>query len=433
MGETAVVALRSTAEEAMVEPEVVRQMRVLAEAGWGAKRIARELGLARNTVRRYLRTRGEEAKQERPQARRLTQAEYERAVELWEGQAEGNAVVVQQLLAQQGVEASVRTVQRVVRPRRQQVRAAEVATVRFETAAGQQLQVDFGEKKVSVAGQLVKVYLLVAVLSFSRRLFVRAFLAERGDDWREGIAAAFVHFGGVPLEVLVDNARPLVLEHDTRAGTVRFHPAFVEFCRDWDVTAKACRPYRARTKGKTESGVKYVKRNALAGRQFDTFAQLESHLVQWMRQADERVHGTTYERPLERFEREEKAALRPLPTRPLPRRQQRLKRKVANDALVDVDTVRYSVPHRLVRQSVEVAVGEEQVRIFHAGELVATHPRSRQPHERVVNPAHWEGLWRPHAAAAAAAESRSAALATLGRSLEEYAAVVEQSAERGAA
>jgi transposase len=430
MGETAVVALRSTAEEAMVEQEVVRQMRVLAEAGWGAKRIAREVGVARNTVRRYLRSRGEAERQERPEARRLTQAEQKRAEELWEGQAEGNAVVVQALLAEQGVEASVRTVQRAVRDRRQQVHAAAVATVRFETAPGQQMQVDFGEKKVSIGGHLVKVFLLVAVLSFSRRLFVRAFLAERGDDWREGIAAAFVHFGGVPLQVLVDNARPLVVEHDTQAGTVRFHPAWVEFCRDWDVTPKACRPYRARTKGKTESGVKYVKRNALAGRQFVSFAQLESHLAQWVREADERVHGTTHERPLERFEREEKATLRPLPSRPLPRRQQRLKRKVANDALVDVDTVRYSVPHRLVRQSVEVAVGDEQVRIFHAGQVVATHARSRQPHERVVDPAHWEGLWRPHAAQS---PENSAALATLGRMLEDYAAVVEQRSERGAA
>ena len=133
---------------------------------------------------------------------------------------------------------------------------------------------------------------------------------------------------------------------------------------------------------------------------------------------------------MERFEREEKAAMRPLPTQPLPRRQQRLKRKVANDALVDVDTVRYSVPHRLVRQSVEVAVGDEQVRIFHAGQLVATHARSRQPHERVVDPAHWEGLWRPHAAQASENDS---ALKTLGRTLEDYAAVVEQRSERGAA
>jgi transposase len=414
----------------MVEQEVVRRIRVLAEAGWGHKRIAREVGVARNTVRRYLRAGSAADKQVRPKARRLTGKEQQRAVALWNGAAEGNAVVVKALLAEEGVEASVRTVQRAVEDRRRQVHAAQVATVRFETKPGQQMQVDFGEKKVRLGGQLVKVFLLVAVLSYSRRLFVRAFLNQRGDDWREGVAAAFVHFGGVVLEVLGDNARPLVEEHDRKAGTVRFHPAWVEFCKDWDVTPKACGPYRARTKGKTESGVKYVKRNALAGRDFESFAALEKHLVEWMAEADARVHGTTHERPLDRFEREEKAALRPLPSRPLPRRQQRLKRKVANDALVDVDTVRYSVPHRLVRESVEVQVGEAEVRIFHAGKLVATHARCKEPHGRVVDPAHWEGLWR--ARAVEPAEDGST-LAAHGRSLEDYAAVVEQAAQRGAA
>ncbi|MFY0572919.1 IS21 family transposase [Archangium lansingense] len=414
----------------MVEQEVVRRIRVLAEAGWGHKRIAREVGVARNTVRRYLRAGSAADKQVRPKARRLTEEKQQRAVELWNGAAEGNAVVVKTLLAQEGVEASVRTVQRAVEERRRQVHAAQVATVRFETKPGQQMQVDFGEKKVRLGGQLVKVFLLVAVLSFSRRLFVRAFLNQRGDDWREGMAAAFVHFGGVPLEVLGDNARPLVDEHDRQAGTVRFHPAWGEFCKDWDVTPKACGPYRARTKGKTESGVKYVKRNALAGREFESFAALEKHLVEWMAEADVREHGTTHERPLDRFEREEKSALRPLPPRALPRRQQRLKRKVANDALVDVDTVRYSVPHRLVRESVEVQVGEAEVRIFHAGKLVATHARGKEPYGRVVDTAHWEGLWRARAVESAEDGSK---LAAHGRSLEDYAAVVEQGAKRGVA
>ncbi|WP_095983250.1 IS21 family transposase [Melittangium boletus] len=415
----------------MVEQEVVRRIRVLAEAGWGHKRIAREVGVARNTVRRYVRAGRAAEKQVRPKARRLTEAEQQRAVELWTGAAEGNAVVVKALLAQEGVEAGVRTVQRAVEEKRRQEHAAQVATVRFETKPGQQMQVDFGEKKVRLGGQWVKVFLLVAVLSFSRRLFVRAFLNQRGDDWREGVAAAFVHFGGVVLEVLGDNARPLVEKHDRRAGTVRFHPGWVEFCRDWDVTPKACGPYRARTKGKTESGVKYVKRNALAGREFDSFGELERHLAEWMAEADMRVHGTTHERPLDRFEREEKAALRALPARALPRRQQRLKRKVANDALVDVDTVRYSVPHRLVRESVEVQVGDSEVRIFHAGVLVATHARGKEPHGRVVDEAHWEGLWR--ARAVQPVEGSGGKLSALGRSLEDYAAVVEQGARRGAA
>ena len=415
------------AEVSMVEQEVVQLIRVLHETGWGSKAIARELGVARNTVRRYLRH-GEAAEvQVRPEARRLDRAGVDRAVALWDGAAEGNAVVVQQMLAAEGIKASVRTVQRVVEGRRREVHATEVATVRFETAPGHQMQVDFGEKKVRIGGQLVKVFLLVAVLSHSRRLFVKAFLNQRGDDWREGIAAAFLHFGGVPLEVLNDNARPLVLEHNRQAGTVIFHPAYLDFCRDWDVQPKACGPYRARTKGKTESGVKFVKRNALAGRDFESFMNLETHLATWMIHADDRIHGTTHEKPVVRFERDEKAALRPLPLRPLPRRRQRLQRKVAHDALVDVDTVRYSVPHGLVRERVEVELGDDEVRIFHGTKQVAVHRRSAEPHSRVVNPAHWEGLWRLTPAPEKEQPAESP-LRALGRTLNEYAEVVGRGA-----
>lgn len=425
MGEEAVVVAPRSAEVPMVEQEVVRRMRVLAQAGWGAKRIAAEVGVARNTVRRYLRGGQDAERQVRPAARALSESETAKAIELWDGAAARNAAVVRAMLREAGIEASLRTVQRAIAPRRREVRAAAVASVRFETAPGKQMQIDFGEKRVEIAGRLVKVFLLVAVLSYSRRLFVRAFLRQSGDDWREGIAAAFAHFGGVPLELLGDNAKPLVLDRDKQSGTVRFHPSYLAFCRDWDVQPKACGPYRARTKGKTESGVKYVKRNALAGRSFGSFAELEAHLAQWITEADARVHGTTHERPADRFDRDEKAALRPLPLRPRPRRQQQLRRRVAHDALVDVETVRYSVPHRLVRDHVDVLVSDEEVRIFHGGKLVASHARSREPYSRVVDPAHWQGLWRPHDAVSTPAPAN---LPALGRTLDDYAAVIARGA-----
>ncbi|HEX7125673.1 MAG TPA: IS21 family transposase [Thermodesulfobacteriota bacterium] len=409
----------------MIEPEVVRQVRILAERGWGAKRIARALGVARNTVRRYLRGGPAAQVQTRPGRRRLDPAAQAEAVRLFETTAAGNAVVVTRLLADQGVWVSVRTVQRAVAERRRQQRAAALATVRFETAPGAQLQVDFGEQGVLIAGQRVRVYLLVTVLGYSRRLFVRRFLAERQDDWREGIAAAFRHFGGVPRTLLVDNARPLVLERDRVTGAVRFHPSFLAFCRDWDVEPRACAPYRARTKGKIESGIGYVKHNGLAGRTFDSLAALEAHLARWMAEADQRLHGTTHERPADRFTRAEQAALRPLPARPLPTRERRLVRRVAADALVDVDTVRYSVPHRLVRDRVEVVVGETTVRIYHGAALVAEHVRAREPHVRVTDPAHYAGLWR-RPMPPALPEAGASPLAALGRQLADYAAVVEE-------
>src|SRR3989442_5505049 len=268
------------AEVPMVDAEVVRQIRELHRGGWGAKRIARELEVARNTVRRYLRLRTVEAGiQIRPRARQLDAPARAEALRLFDGPAEHNAVVVTQLLRERGVAATERVVQKVVAPRRRELRALQLATVRYETAPGHQMQVDFGQKRVRIGERTVVVHLLVAVLSYSRRIFVKAFLAERGDDWREGIAEAFRHFGGVPRTVLGDNARALVVRHDRGAQTVVFHPAYLAFCRDSDVVPRACGPYRARTKGKTESGVKYVKRNALAGRSFPSFAALGAPLV----------------------------------------------------------------------------------------------------------------------------------------------------------
>ena len=323
------VLVSPAAEVPVIEGEIVTAIRELASRGVGSKTIAREIGVARNTVRRYLRQPVAARVQVRPATRRLADDARTTVREMYTGMAGGNAVVVKRLLAERGVVVSERTIQRAVADLRRAQRVAALATVRVETAPGDQLQIDFGQKCLLIAGASVRVFLLVAVLSYSRRLFVKAFLNERGDDWREGIAGAFTHFGGVPRTLLGDNARALVLGRDRATGTVRFHPAYLAFCRDWDVQPRACAPYRARTKGKTEAGVKYVKRNGFADQAFASFAALEQHLAAWMAVADQRCHGTTREAPIVRFERDERAQLRPLPVRAMPQRIQRLRRRVA--------------------------------------------------------------------------------------------------------
>ena len=409
-------------EVPMVDSETVRLMKELSQRGWKLKRIARELGVARNTVRHYVRGGAPAGLQKRTACRRLDDQQRAEARRLLDGPAAGNAVVVKRLLCEQGVQASVRTVQRAVAEHRQDRRAAQAATVRFETAPGEQMQIDFGEKRIGIAGQLVRVLVFVAVLSYSRRIFVRAFLAQRQDDWREGLWSAFCHFGGLPRRLLIDNAGALVVGRDAQTGKAHLHPDFAAFCRDVNVEVSVCRPYRARTKGKTEAGVRYVKVNALAGLNFVSFAALEAHRNRWCAEADARIHGTTHERPCERFERDEKAALLPLPTAALPVRERRLKRRVATDCLVDIDTVRYSVPRRLVRRDVEVLVEQEVVRIFYDGQEVARHRRSSEPHARVIEPSHYEGLWR---VVPSTAEEAPPPVETFGRSLAEYAAIVE--------
>lgn len=404
-----------TVEVSMIEPEVVVQIRTLSGLGWGSRRIANQLGICRKAVKRYLRG-AVAGEQVRPNARCLDVAGEELAKKLFVDVAEGNAVVVKDLLRESGHECSERTVQRVVASTRREQKAADVATVRFETAPGEQMQIDFGEKKVVIAGVEVVVHLMAAVLGYSRRIFVMAFLAERAEDWREGIAKAFTRFGGVTRTVLVDNTRCLIKRRD--GDSLVLHPGLVTLCNDFGCEVRACAPYRARTKGKIENGVKFVKRNALAGREFASFAELEAHLERWMIRVDGRVHGTTNEIPNERYVHE-LPKLRALPSMSIRVRQRRLTRRVSNDAFVDIDTVRYSVPHALVGARLEVDVGEERVRIYDGAELVGEHPRTKEPHALVVDKAHHAGLWRTSSAV-----RESTALTDMGRSLDDYAAVL---------
>jgi transposase len=243
------VHLRTTQEDIrMLQPEVVDRIRELSGQGLGSKRIARMLGVSRNSVRRYL-AGATVGFQERPSARRLDSDALREVHDLFGTVAEGNAVVIQQELASRGIHVELRTLQRAVLPLRQEERAETLATVRFETPPGQQMQIDFGEKIVRIAGQPVKIYLMTAVLGYSRRLYCRAFLAQRQDDWLEGLDGAFRQFGGLTEQILCDNASPLVVSHDRESGDVVWNPGFEAFCRDRGLFAKACRPRRARTKG----------------------------------------------------------------------------------------------------------------------------------------------------------------------------------------
>jgi Mu transposase-like protein/DDE family transposase len=201
----------------------------------------------------------------------------------------------------------------------------------------------------------------------------------------------------VSREVLLDNARALVTAHDIETRTVVFNEKLLAFARHWGFRPKACAPYRARTKGKTERGVGYVKRNAIAGRSFASWEALEAHLARWEREiANVRVHGTTGETPAERFERAEAGALKPLAGRPPFRACRTLVRRVKGDCVVEVDGNAYSVPWRLIGETVEVTVvagpGSGRVRVRHGTREVAVHAVAPGKRQRVIDAAHLEGV-----------------------------------------
>jgi transposase len=408
--------------EEMRTPDEVAAMLRLVALGFGERRIARELGCSRWAVRRYLAAGGYVSYRTPQRGKKLD------GLEVWLTERfrrhRGNADVVRQdLEREKGLVVSLRTLERAVAPLRQALSAEARATLRFETPPGHQLQVDFGETRALVGEESVRLYLFVATLGYSRRLFVRAFRHERQSAWFDGMEAAFRHFGGVPREVLLDNARALVDRHDAVTREVSFHMRLLAFARYWGFRPRACAPYRARTKGKDERSVGYVKRNAIAGHRFTSWSALEGHLDWWLREiADSHVHGTTGERPIERFVREEAASLGPLDGRPPFGQMRELIRRVLPDATVEVDTNAYSVPWRLIGETVEVAVAGGRVSIRHRGGEVASHGETIGRRQRVMTADHLAGIIsRPQSVPSQPAASPAGLVeAELLRPLSEY-------------
>ena len=188
--------------------------------------------------------------------------------------------------------------QRFLQPYRAQRKWSELATVRFETAPGEQAQVDYGQLKVWIGEQAETVHLFVFTLGYSRRLFTRGYRNERLATLLDGHERAFRFFGGVTLSCLYDNPRTLVLGRSE--NKVLWHPLFDDFARYYGFTPRACQPYRARTKGKVESGVKYVKRNALAGRRFPSWEELNGWLERWSAEVADLRDARNYPRAADR-------------------------------------------------------------------------------------------------------------------------------------
>ncbi len=367
-------------------------MLALKKLGWGYRRIAKEFGVSKNTVKRFVRNGGwaPYKKPERPSALDGLDDWLEERFKKHAGNAD---VVRQELRAVKGIDVSLRTVERAVVGFRADLVAMAKATVRFETKPGEQLQIDFGTTTVVIAGKKTRVKLFVATLSYSRRIFVYASHRERQRDWFVGIEEALRHFGGRPEQLLIDNAKALVKHHNPETREVELNEKFVAFCHYWGLKPKACAPYRAQTKGKDERAVGYVKRNAIAGREFASWADLKSHLVVWMRDiADARTHGTTGDVPQARFDDVEAAALRPLNDRAPFIQVREFERVVGSDCFIDVDTNRYSVPWRLVREKLTVVVNDGVIVVKQGAIDVARHNEVDGSHQVIRKAEHFEGI-----------------------------------------
>lgn len=377
---------KESAEGLMLKEDAVREIISRLERGEKVKAVARELGVDRKTIKRWRRAGGWRA-QRRKRARKVDA--FREFIERRGIEVGWNAVVLHRELTQLGFSGTYQQVQRFVQSYRSRSRWERLATVRFETGPGEQAQVDFGQTKLWIGEKLECVHLFVFTLGYSRRLFSHAYPHERLNSMIDGHERAFGHFSGVPLSCLYDNPRTLVLGR--AEGKVLWHPVFEDFARHWGFNPRACQPYRAQTKGKIESGVKYVKRNALAGRRFNCWEELNAWLLSWCETiADHRIHGTTHEKPIERFLTER---LIPRANHPRYHYEHIRIRQVPSDSLVSIAATRYSVPVQYVGATVTVHEQAMHYEIFSDGVRIARHQKSAR-HSVVMDPEHYRGLIR---------------------------------------
>src|SRR5262245_14570579 len=316
-------------------------------------------------------------------------AEHARYLETRAPAVRYSARILFQELQARGYRGSYETVKRFVRPLRAAEQAAERATVRFETAPGQQSQIDWGQARIYLRSQPVALHVFILTLGYSRRSFHEPCLGETLSQFLDAHERAFEYFGGHTREHLYD--RPRTVCQPGGDGRVIWNATFKQFADYWGFEPHLCRAYRAQTKGKVESGVKYFKGNFLPGRTFVDEQDLREQLGQWQREiADVRIHGTTHERPVERFARE-RSSLIATAGQPAFRLEASQPRRVAEDYLVSFETNRYSVPFTLIGQTVEVTRRGSRLQITHRGGLVAEHEELSGKYQLRVRPEHGPG------------------------------------------
>jgi transposase len=246
--------------------------------------------------------------------------------------------------------------------------------VRFETPPGHQAQVDFARFVVSFTdepGVTRIVWLFSMVLGHSRQIWARFVPHQDLQTVLRCHIAAFTALGGVPGEILYDRMKTAVTG-EGEDGHIVYNRSLVALAAHYGFLPRACRPYRAKTKGKVERPFRYVREDFFLARAFRDLNDLNAQLDDWLATvANLRLHGTTHRVVAEAFA-EEQPTLRPLPALPF-RAVLRLERRVTHEGLVSVGGNLYSVPDR-TRRVVEVHQLADEIQIFDAGRLVAVHP-----------------------------------------------------------
>jgi len=381
----------------------IKSILTLRQQGWSFTRIARELGIHRQTVARHVR---EHSKP--PQAPTGTDGPKPSKAPTGSGDSKSTKAprgslshgigrsdceplrnviekkldlglharrIFQDLVEEHDFQGSYWSVMRFVR-RLGQTR--ELPFRRLECEAGQEAQVDFGSGAPVVRGdgRRRKTHVFRIVLSHSRKGYSEAVFGQNTENFIRCLENSFYHFGGSVKTLVIDNLRAAVTKADWYEPEL--HPKLQSFSEYYGVVILPTRPYTPRHKGKIESGVKYVKRNALKARRFSSLEEENEFLLHWETNvADTRIHGTTKQQVSKLFEEVERATLSPLPTERFPFFRER-EHSVHRDGHVQVDGSYYSVPTEYFRRTVWVRWDNRLVRIFnHQLEEIRVHAKQQ--------------------------------------------------------
>lgn len=248
--------------------------------------------------------------------------------------------------------------------------------VRFETPPGRQAQVDFAHFRTVFTdepGVERIIWLFSIVLGHSRMMWGRFVLHQDMQTLLRCHTAAFEALGGVPEQILYDRMRTVFNREDPEARHIVYNRKLLAFAHHYGYLPKACKAYRAKTKGKVERPFRYIREDFFLGRSFRNLDDLNVQFRQWLDQiANARVHATTRRVVVEHFA-EERPALQPLTAGPF-QAVLRLERRITRDGMVSVDGNLYSVPNGARRRTVEVHSTVSEVRILEDGEVIAVHP-----------------------------------------------------------
>lgn len=290
----------------MLTREQAVEIQVLARQGQSARQIARELGISKNTVKRYLREPERSGYPERtPRPTKLSPYHEYLLKRVEEAKPDWiPASVLFRELRELGYEGGSSQLRAYLSPLK--TRPKDDPVVRFETEPGEQMQADF-----TVIRRRDPLLAFVATLGYSRASFVRFTSKEDAQTLRRCLEASFEFFGGVPKSVLFDNPKTVIIERDTYGlGRHRFHPTLLDCAERMGFQIRVCRPYRARTKGKVERFNGYLKRSFVVplsatlrgvGLQLDV-TTANAHIGPWLQTvANARTHGTTDEVPADRL------------------------------------------------------------------------------------------------------------------------------------